>query len=72
MDEAMTEKYVNSFARSDFDLVGFTALEHRINTAKARPEKQSIRRLPPVSQGEVEGHEDKMLATEANIPCSEI
>jgi len=49
------------FAKDEFDLGNFTALEHSIDTGDAKPVKQGIRRTPACFVGEEEAHLKKML-----------
>lgn len=49
------------FAKDDFDLGNFTAVEHVIDTGDARPVKHRIRRTPACFAGEEEAHLKKML-----------
>lgn len=77
IDKAMElkEECVNSFARSYFDLVWLTALEHHINTGKARPENPPMRHMPAVYQVEDAGYlfsNQNSDRASANRPCKEI
>ena len=51
---ALVWKYAAIFARSDFDLGEFTALDHRFDTDDARPVKQRMHRTRTVFQGDKE------------------
>ena len=50
------------FAKDDFDLGKFTAVEHEIDTGDARPIKIPMRRNPIHKQQEIDRQIDKMLA----------
>lgn len=49
------------FAKDEFDLGNFTAIEHSIDTGDAQPIKQRMRRTPACFAGEEEAHLKKML-----------
>ena len=49
------------FAKDEFDLGDFSAIEHTIDTGGARPIKQRLRRTPAGFSGEEEAHLEKML-----------
>ena len=49
------------FAKDEFDLGHFTAIEHGIDTADAKPVMQRKRRTPACFAGEEETHLKKML-----------
>ena len=49
------------FAKSEFDLGHFTAIEHAIDTGDAKPIKQRMRRTPACFVKEEEAHLKKML-----------
>ena len=59
--ESVLVEFRDVFARDDFDLGNFTALEHEIDTGDARPIKQRMRRTPAMFAGEEEAHLKKML-----------
>ena len=53
--------YEDVFAKDEFDLGKFDAVEHVIETGDAKPVKQRIRRTPLCFAGEEEAHLQKML-----------
>ncbi|XP_072176982.1 uncharacterized protein [Diadema setosum] len=54
-------KYAHVFARDEFDLGNFQALEHPIDTGTANPVKQKMRRTPLSFAGEEKAHLERML-----------
>lgn len=54
-------KYADVFAKDDFDLGNFQAMEHSIDTNNAKPRKQKLRRTPACFVQEEEKHLQKML-----------
>ena len=48
------------FARDEFDLGNFTAIEHNIDTGDAKPLKQRMRKTPISFASEEKAHLDKM------------
>ena len=58
--ELLTENQ-NVFAKHEFDLCNFTAIEHGIDMQNAAPIKQRLRRTPACFVGEEEAHLKKML-----------
>lgn len=65
-------EYQDVFAKDEFDLGNFTAVEHRIDTSDARPIKQRMRRTPMGFAAEEEAHLQKMLKAGVIKPsCSE-
>ncbi|XP_053405820.1 uncharacterized protein LOC128559022 [Mercenaria mercenaria] len=54
-------EYQDVFAKNDFDLGNFTAIEHTIDTGDAKPIKQRMRKTPACFSGEEEAHLEKML-----------
>ncbi|XP_053392278.1 uncharacterized protein LOC128554962 [Mercenaria mercenaria] len=68
LDEGQCEKlakllcdYADVFAKEDFDLRNFTAIEHKIDTGDVLPIKHRMRRIPACFVGEEEAHLKKML-----------
>ncbi|XP_076440974.1 uncharacterized protein LOC143280226 [Babylonia areolata] len=59
--EQLLLDYRDVFAKDDYDLGTFTAIEHEIDTGGARPIKQHMRRTPAMFAGEEEAHLKKML-----------
>lgn len=53
--------YSDVFAKNEFDLGNFTAIEHNIYTGDAAPIKQRLRRTPACNVGEEEKHLNKLL-----------
>lgn len=53
--------YADVFAKDDFDLGNFTAIEHSIDTKDAKPVKQRMQRTPACFVEEEEAHLKKML-----------
>ncbi len=49
------------FAKDEFDLGNFSAIEHTIDTGDSRPVRQRMRRTPAGFAGEEEAHLEKML-----------
>ncbi|XP_061177445.1 uncharacterized protein LOC133186229 [Saccostrea echinata] len=60
--------YADVFAKNEFDLVKFTAIEHGIDTGDARPVKQRLRRTPACYVDEEEKHLNSCLVLETLIP----
>ena len=60
MEDLLIE-YSDVFAKTDFDLGNFTAIEHSIDTKDAKPIKQRMRRTPACFADEEESHLQKML-----------
>ena len=56
----LVHRYSAVFARDEFDLGNFTAIEHHIDTAEASPIKQKMRRTPLSFAAEEKAHLDKM------------
>lgn len=54
-------EFQDVFAKDEYDLGNFTAMEHEIDTGDARPVKQKPRRTPMTFVSEEEGHLNKML-----------
>ena len=54
-------QYSDVFAKTDFDLGNFTAIEHSIDTGDAKPVKLRMRRTPLCFANEEEAHLQKML-----------
>lgn len=54
-------EYADVFAKNDFDLGDFTAIEHSIDTRDAKPIKQHMRRTPACFVNEEEAHLKKMM-----------
>ena len=48
--------YQDVFAKNEFDLGNFTAIEHGIDTGDAKPVKERMRRTPACFAGEEEAH----------------
>ena len=55
-------EYQDVFARNEFDLGNFTAIEHNIDTGDAKPLKQRMRRTPISFANEEKAHLDKRKA----------
>ena len=66
--EALLKEFPDIFAKSDFDFGNFKALEHEIDTGKAKPVKQRMRRTPSNFVKEEEAHLDKMLKAGVIVP----
>ena len=58
--ELLTENQ-NVFAKDEFDLCNFTAIEHGMDMQNAAPIKQRLRRTPACFVGEEEAHLKKIL-----------
>ncbi|GFS21130.1 transposon Ty3-I Gag-Pol polyprotein [Elysia marginata] len=54
-------RFAHVFAKDDFDLGNFTAVQHFIDTADAKPIKQKMRRTPVHFVGEEKKHLENML-----------
>lgn len=54
-------EYEDVFAKHEFDLGNFTGIQHNIDTGKAKPVKQRMRRTPVCFAAEEEAHLQKML-----------
>ena len=54
-------EYQDVFAKYEFDLGSFTAIEHTIDTGDAKPFKHRMRRTPACFVGEEEAHLKKMI-----------
>ena len=54
-------EYEDVFAKHEFDLGNFTGIQHNIDTGKAKPVKQRMRRTPVCFAEEEEAHLQKML-----------
>ena len=54
-------EFQDVFAKDEFDLGNFTAIEHGINTENSAPVKQRLRRTPMSFADEEEAHLQKML-----------
>lgn len=54
-------EFQDVFAKDEFDLGNFTAIEHSIDTVDNKPVKQRIRRTPVRFEKEEEAHLQKML-----------
>ncbi|VDI27662.1 Hypothetical predicted protein [Mytilus galloprovincialis] len=54
-------KYKDVFAKEDFDLGSFSAIEHTIDTGEAKPIQHRMRRTPACFVDEEEAHLQKML-----------
>lgn len=54
-------EFQDVFAKDEFDLGNFTAVEHAIDTESATPVKQRLRRTPVSFADEEEAHLNKML-----------
>ncbi len=63
-------EFQDVFARSEFDLGNFTAIEHCIETGDAKPIKQRIRRTPMSFVDEEKAHLQKMLDAGVIQPSS--
>ena len=54
-------EYQDVFAKNEFDLGSFTAIEHTIDTGDAKRFKHRMRRIPACFVGEEEAHLKKMI-----------
>lgn len=63
-------KFQNVFAKTDFDLGNFTAIEHTIDTGDAKPVKLPMRRTPSCFVQEEENHLKKMIDAQVIRPSS--
>ena len=63
-------EYQDVFARDDFDLGNFTAIEHSIDTGDARPVEQRMRRTPVCFVDEEKANLEKMLKAKVVEPLT--
>ena len=54
-------EYEDVFAKHEFDLGNFTGIQHNIDTGKAKPVKQRMRRTPVCYAEGEDAHLQKML-----------
>ncbi|KAH3799081.1 hypothetical protein DPMN_152684 [Dreissena polymorpha] len=57
----LLREFEDFFAKNEFDLGNFTAVEHCIDTREAKPIRQTMRRTPVAFVTEEENHLKKML-----------
>lgn len=62
------QSYADVFAKNEFDLESFTAIEHSIDTGDSRPIKQRLRRTPACFADEEEKHLNKLLGADVIEP----
>lgn len=62
------QSYADVFAKNEFDLGSFTAIEHSIDTGDSRPIKQRLRRTPACFADEEEKHLNKLLGADVIEP----
>ena len=68
--KALLTEFQDVFARDEFDLGDFSAVEHAIDTGTAKPIKQRMRRTPVCFAEEEEAHLQKMLKAKVIQPSS--
>ncbi|KAK3098956.1 hypothetical protein FSP39_024662 [Pinctada imbricata] len=64
----LLSEYADIFAKSDFDLGKFTAVQHQIDTSDAKPVRQPARRTPLGFMKEEEEHLKKLLDKGIVVP----
>ena len=66
----LIKEYAQVFAKNDFDLGQFNALEHKIDTGDAPPQVTKMRRCPLHFVDEEKRHLDKMFEADVIQPSS--